>query len=142
MRIRSQQQPTHSQRYAAGFLTASRDDHADAELREVLTERRTNLFADMELPLWRGKWSSHFRRFSGRNVNKRAIPILSVNQFHSSATNESGVFAGVGRERRRWGASCIAHAYWQPLPPRSCVLRLRLVGDEASIHLSEVFVHL
>jgi len=95
--------PTHSRRYAAGFLTASRDDHADAELREVLTERRTNLFAAMELPLWRGKWSSHFRRFSGRNVNKSAIPILSVNQFHSSATNESGVFAGVGRERRRWG---------------------------------------
>ena len=134
--------PTHSQRYAAGFLTASRDDHADAELREVLTERRTNLFAGMELPLWRGKWSSHFRRFSGRNVNKRAIPILSVNQFHSSATNESGVFAGVGRERRRWGASCIAHAHWQPLPPRSCVLRLRLVGDEALILLSEVFIHL
>lgn len=83
------------------------------------------------------------RRFSGRNVNKRAIPILSVNQFHSSATNESGVFAGVGRERRRWGgASCIAHAHWQPLPPRSCVLRLRLVGDEALILLSEVFIHL
>jgi len=75
-------------------------------------------------------------------LTKGLFPILSVNQFHSSATNESGVFAGVGRERRRWGASCIAHAYWQPLPPRSCVLRLRLVGDEALIHLSEVFVHL
>jgi len=40
------------------------------------------------------------------------------------------------------GASCVAHAYWQPLPPRSCVLRLRLAGDEALILLSEVFVHL
>src|SRR5215470_15059692 len=89
-----------------------------------------------------GSGRSHFRRFSGRNVNKRAIPILSVNQFQASATNESGVFAGVGRERHRWGASCIAHAHWQPLPPRSCVLRLRLVGDEALILLSEVFFHL
>ena len=141
MRIRSQQQPTHSRRYAAGFLTASRDDRADAELREVLTERRTNL-----LPAWSyrsGAGSGRpTRRLSGRNVNKRAIPILSVNQFHSSATNESGVFAGVGRERRRRGASCIAHAHWQPLPPRSCVLRLRLVGDEALILLSEVLIYL
>src|SRR5262245_44824264 len=86
--------------------------------------------------------SSHPRRFSGRNVNKRAIPILSVNQFHASATNESGVFTGVGRERHRWGASCIAHAHWQPLRPRSCVLRLRLVGDKALILLSEVYLHL
>jgi hypothetical protein len=39
------------------------------------------------------------------------------------------------------GASCIAHAHWQPLP-RSCLLRLRLVGDEALALLSEVFVHL
>src|SRR5262249_26425100 len=92
-----------------------------------------NLFVGMELPLWRGQWSSLFRRFSGRNV---------MNQFHASATNESGVFAGVGRERHRWGASCIAHAHWQPFPPRSCVLRLRLVGDEALILLSEVFFHL
>jgi len=84
-----------------------------SKLPEVLTERRTNLFVGMELPLWRGQWSSLFRRFSGRNV---------MNQFHASATNESGVFAGVGRERHRWGASCIAHAHWQPLPPRSCVL--------------------
>jgi hypothetical protein len=66
----------------------------------------------------------------------------SMNQFHASATNESGAFAGVARERHRWGASCIAHAHWQPLPPGSSVLRLRLVGDEASILLSEVFVHL
>src|SRR5262249_26253829 len=73
--------------------------------------------------------------------NKRPIPILSVNQFHASATNESGVFAGVGRERHRWGASCIAHAHWQPLPPRFCVLRLRLVGDEALVLLSEAFVN-
>jgi hypothetical protein len=85
--------------------------------------------------------SSHPRRFSGRNGNKRSIPIHSVNQFQASATNESGVFAGVGRERHRWGASCIAHAHWQPLP-RSCLLRLRLVGDEALALLSEVFVHL
>ena len=108
---------------------------------QVLTECRTSLFAGMELPLCRGEWSSHFRRFSAHTVNKRAIPILSVNQFHSSATNDSGV-PGVGRERRRWGASCIAHAHWQPLPPRSCALRLRLVGDEALILLSEVFIHL
>ena len=85
----------------------------------------------MELPLWRGQWSSLFRRFSGRNV---------MNQFHASATNESGVF--IGRERHSWGASCIAHAHWQPLPLRFCVLRLRVVGDEASILLSEVFFHL
>jgi hypothetical protein len=85
---------------------------------------------------------SHPRSFDGRTVNKRSIPTLGVNQFHASATNESGVFAGVGRERHRWGASCIAHAHWQPLPPRSCVLRLRLVGGEALILLSEVFVHL
>src|SRR5215813_6788560 len=58
----------------------------------------------------------------------------------ASATNESGVF--IGRERHSWGASCIAHAHWQPLPPRSCVLRLRPVGDEALILLSEVFFHL
>jgi hypothetical protein len=74
-------------------------------------------------------------------VTLRSIPIHSVNQFQASATNESGVFAGVGRERHRWGASCIAHAHWQPLP-RSCLLRLRLVGDEALALLSEVFVHL
>jgi hypothetical protein len=100
------------------------------------------LVAGMELPLYRAQWSSHRRRFSGRNVNKRAIPIFSVNQFHASATNESGVFAGLGRERRRWGASCIAHAHWQPLPPRSYLPRLRLVGDEALVLLSEVFIHL
>src|SRR5260370_7614280 len=79
---------------------------------------------------------------SGRNVNKRSIPSLSVNQFHASATNESGVFAGVGRERHRWGVSCISRAHWQPLPPHSCLPRLRLVGDEALVLLSEVFVHL
>ena len=88
---------------------------------DVLTERRTNLFVGMELPLWRGQWSSLFRRFSGRNV---------MNQFHASATNESGVF--VGRERHRWGAWCIAHAHWQPL----------FVGDEALVILSGVFTHL
>ena len=88
------------------------------------------------------EWSSHPRRFSDRNVNKRSIPILSVNQFQANATNESGVFAGVGRERHRWGASCISHAHWQPLPPRSCLPRLRLVGDEALVLLSEVFIHL
>ena len=82
------------------------------------------------------------RRFSGRNVNKRAIPILSVNQFHSSATNESQSLPGSAGKGVVGGASCIAHAHWQPLPPRSCVLRLRLAGDEALILLSEVFVHL
>jgi hypothetical protein len=112
-------------------LTASRDDRADAALCEVLTERRTNLLAGMGLPLCRGEW--HPRRFSGRNVNKRSMPILSVNQFQSSATNESGVFAGVARERHRWGASCISHAHWS---------RLRLVGDEALVLLSRVFAHL
>src|SRR5467141_2954692 len=33
-------------------------------------------------------------QLSGCNVNKRSLPLLSVNQFQSSATNESGVFAG------------------------------------------------
>ncbi len=65
-----------------------------------------------------------------------------MNQFHAIATNESGVFAGVGRERHRWGVSCISRAHWQPLPPHSCLPRLRLVGDEALALLSEVFVHL
>jgi hypothetical protein len=68
--------------------------------------------------------------------------VLNVNQFHASATNDSRVFAGVGRERHRWGASCIAHAHWQPLLLRFCVLRLRLVGDEALVLLSEVLIHL
>jgi hypothetical protein len=126
-------------------LTASRDDRADAALFEVLTERRRKAFDSRFFESF-GRHgvtalSSHPRRFSGRNVNKRSIPIHSVNQFQASATNESGVFAGVGRERHRWGASCIAHAHWQPLP-RSCLLRLRLVGDEALALLSEVFVHL
>ena len=86
----------------------------------------SNLSSGMGLPL-----------FSGLT-----IPIVSVNQLHASATNESGVFAGVGRERHRWGASCIFHAHLRPLPPRSCLLHLRLVGDEVSVLLSEVFVHL
>jgi hypothetical protein len=90
------------------------------------------------LPLYRAEWSSHRRRFNGRNVNKRAIPILSVNQFHASATNESGVFV----VSASLGALCISHAHWRPLPLRSCVPRLRLVGDEALVLLSKVFIHL
>jgi hypothetical protein len=84
--------------------------------------------------------SSHPRGSAAVTLTKGLFP--SVNQSHPSATNESGVFAGVGRERHRWGASCIAHAHWRPLPPRSCVLRLQFVGDEALAILREVFVHL
>ena len=126
-------------------MCASRDDRAHAACSKFsqnaagrLRQPVLRLFRPgMGLPLCRP-----IRRFGSRNVNKRSIPILSVNQFQASATNESGVFAGVGRERHRWGASCIAHADWQPLPPASCVLRLRLNGDGASIRLSKVFVDL
>ena len=95
-------------------------------IRKVLTERRPNVLAGMGLP---------------RYVAVGLFPILNVNQFHASATNESRVFAGVGRERHRWGASCIAHAHRQPLPSRSSLPRL-LVGDEALGILSGVFAHL
>jgi hypothetical protein len=83
------------------------------------------------------EWSSHPRRFSCRNVNNRTIPSCRVNLSTASATNESRVFAGVGRERHRWGASCISHAHWRPLPPRCWLL-----GDEALALLSEVCVDL
>jgi hypothetical protein len=84
--------------------------------------------------------SSHPRVSAAVTLTKGLFP--SVNQSHASATNESGAFAGVGRERHRWGASCIAHAHWQPLLLRFCVLRLRLVGDKALVVLSEAFIHL
>jgi hypothetical protein len=84
--------------------------------------------------------SSHPRGSAAVTLTKGLFP--SVNQSQASATNESGAFAGVGRERHRWGASCIAHAHWQPLLLRFCVLRLRLVGDEALVLLSEVLIHL
>src|SRR5262245_61555015 len=73
---------------AARFLTASRDDDADAELREVLTERRTKFFCRHGVTALAREVVVPRRQFSGRNVNKRAIPILTVNQFHASATNE------------------------------------------------------
>src|SRR5215831_14809813 len=57
---------------------------------------------------------------------------LTMNQIHASATNEWESCRS-RPERHGWGASCIAHAHWQPLPLRFCVLRLRVVGDEASI---------
>jgi hypothetical protein len=44
--------------------------------------------------------------------------------------------------RYRWGTSCIAYVHWQPLQLRFCVLRVRLVCDEALVLLSEVFFHL
>ena len=56
-----------------------------------------------------------------------------MNQFHASATNESGVFVGSAS----LGASCISHAHWRPLP-----LRSGLLGDEALALLSEVLIHL
>ena len=102
---------------------------------EVLTERCQEGFQEPLLRIFRPAWGY---RLSAAVT----IPIVNVNQLHASATNESGVFTGVGRERHRWGASCIAHAHWHPLPPCSCVLRLRLVDDEALILLSEVFFRL
>ena len=127
-------------RGAGGLHRTRRDDPHCAKFSQNAVGRLPtaglNLSAGLGLPLCRPTL------IGPAAVNKRSIPILSVNQFDARATNESGVFAGVGRERHRRGASCIVHAHWRPLPPHSCALRLRLVGDEALVLLSEVFFHL